>query len=199
MRQALCMALAAHAGQPLTQEVARAIVLAVMGERRPIDTAQFAPLVLGDYTIQVERFAAVLPEMHPLHQLHWLETEGFRHGIALAPDYAACIERDETGGCLQVTLRHQGQLVGHVRMWVHARSQHTSLPMADEDTLFIRPDHRGGMLAIRLMRYAEACLLALGVREINANSKLANGAGVLMRRLGYKHVAEQFSKVFLNA
>jgi len=197
MREALCRALSLHAGRELTPEVARSIVLSVMGERAPIDLTRYTPQTWGDYVIQAERFADVLPELHPLHVLHWRETEGYRHGLALDPDYAAMVAREEAGGCLQLTVRHLHgmHLRGHLRMWISS-SLHTKTLYADEDTLFLDPHHRGSFLVMALMRYAEACVLPLGVREIRANSKKANKAGVLMRRLGYDHVADQFVKVF---
>lgn len=198
MREALCTALARHANEVLTLERARAIVNEVFASReQPIDLSQFEPIEHRDYRIQPERFMDVLPELHPLHQQHWLETEGYRHGLELRPDYMAMGARDARGGCLQLTVRHQHgmRLVGHLRMWL-GTSLHTRTLYADEDTLYLDPFHRGGFLVIALMRYAERCLRQLGVREIRANSKKANDAGVLMRRLGYNHVAEQFVKVF---
>ena len=74
---------------------------------------------------------------------------------------------------------------------------HTGTVFAQEDTLFIVPEHRGGFLAVHLLRYVEQVLVGcLGVREIRADSKLVNNAGVLMRRLGYTPTAQQFVKVF---
>lgn len=162
---------------------------------RSIDLAQFAPAVHGGYEIRAERFAAVLPELRALHAAHWAETEKHRHGLPLAPDVDAMAASDRAGTMLQFTLRAQGELVGHVRMYL-GRSLHTQTLFGEEDTLYIRPDHRGGLLVMRLMRYAEAALRQVGCREIRADSKLLNKADVLMRRLGYSPVALKFHKLF---
>ena len=194
MKRALVMAMA-RAGVP--QEAAARVLAEVFGAAAPIDLAQFAPIHKGAYTIQAERFVDVLPELHPLHAAHWQETEKYRAGIALDPDYEAMAERERWGKLLQMTVRLDGRLVGHVRMYVN-RSLHTQTLYADEDTLYMEPAHRGGFVAIALMRYAEKCLLALGIREIRSNSKIINKADVLMRRLGYPQVAIHFCKTFTN-
>lgn len=186
-------------GQPLTPEVASRIEFIATGrEDFAHDPKRFAPSVAGDYVVAVERLADVLPEMHELHSLHWLETEKHRHGFALDPDYAAMLADERAGRMIQFTVRelHEMRLVGNLRMYL-AVSRHTKTVLAQEDTLFIEPAHRGGWVVMRLMRYAERVLVGqLGVREIRADSKVINNADVLMRRLGYRHVSNVFVKVF---
>lgn len=194
MREHICNLLAQHAGQTLTSAVGLEIVQALYPEQA-IDPTQFEREFFDQYTIQAESFRSVLDELKPLHELHWLETEKYRHGLAMAPLYSAMAERERAGQMVQFTVREDGHLVGHLRMFIF-QSQHTSTQVAEEDALFIAKEHRGGFLAIRLMRYAEAALLSQGVREIRANSKLSNRADVLMRRLGYDAVALQFVKLF---
>ncbi|WAC72065.1 GNAT family N-acetyltransferase [Roseateles sp. SL47] len=150
----------------------------------------------GAYTIRAESFRQILPELRVLHAEHWAETEKHRHKLPMDPDYDVMAARERAGRLLQCTVRDaSGSLVGHVRMYL-AESIHTRTIYAEEDTLFIRPGHRGGLLVMRLMRFAEAALRELGAREIRADSKLLNKADVLMRRLGYTPVALKFHKHF---
>lgn len=192
MNRALVQAMA-RASVP--HEQAAQVLLNLYGNAKPVNIEQFEPLVKGEYVIQAERFRQVLDELHPLHVDHWHETEKYRAGIPLNPDYEAMADRERWGQLLQITARRDGVLVGHVRMYIH-RSLHTQTLFGEEDTLYLDPVHRGGFVALALMRYAERCLLALGIREIRANSKVSNNADVLMRRLGYPQVAIQFVKVF---
>lgn len=194
MRRALVTALARE-GVPM--EVAARVLLAVLGGAAPIDLGRFAPEASGGYVIGAERFRDTLAELHGLHLAHWQETEKYRHGLAMAPDYEALTEREEQGRLLQITCRSDGVLVGHVRMFIN-QSLHTCTLYGDEDTLYLTPAHRGSFVAIRMMRYAQRWLLALGIREIRCNSKLSNNAAVLMRRLGYPAVATQFCKLFTD-
>lgn len=188
-------AVATHLGQTLTPELAAYIEhTAGFEPPRPLDLLQFTPAQHERYVIGVERFAAIVGELHALHAAHWSETERHRHGLPLAPDYDGMVERERAGRLLQFTVRLDGVLVGNLRLFL-VRSSHTGTTFAEEDTLYLRPEHRGGFLAMRLLRYAEAAVIALGVREIRANSKLVNRADVLMRRMGYTAVATQFVKL----
>lgn len=188
-------AMAHFLGSQLTPDVAAAIEAAALGLREPIDIAQMVPMQCGEYIIQATRLRPVLAELHELHKMHWLETEKHRHGLPLDPNYGFMLQRDSDGSLLQFVVNHGGNIIGHLRMYV-GTSLHSGTKFADEDTLFILPEHRTGMLGIKLLRYAEQCLLSIGVREIRADSKLTNRADVLMRRMGYQPVATKFTKVF---
>jgi hypothetical protein len=189
-------ALVPHLGQTLTPELCAALEHAAFSQPdESIDPGQFAAVQHGGYTIHVERFREVLPELTPLHEAHWAETESYRKVLALNPNYQALFDRERAGRLIQFTARYEGRVVAHLRMFI-GTSLHTQTEFADEDALFCLKEHRGGFLVIKLMRYAEACLRQLGVREFRSNSKLANRADVLMRRLGYEPVALQFCKIF---
>lgn len=195
----LRLALAHHIGQQLTPELASRIeFIACNGEDLAINPGDFEPVVVNDYVIKVERLSEILPELHALHAVHWGETEKHRHGLPLAPDYQGMQYAERTGRLIQFTVRSviESRLVGGLRMYL-GTSMHTGTLFAEEDTLFLMPAHRGGFLAIHLLRYAERVLVdQIGVREIRADSKVINNADVLMRRLKYQEVATKFVKVF---
>lgn len=198
-------ALGDHLGHKLTPEICVAIEMAARKTvDEPIDLTLFHPRVLADgYVIAAEKFADCLEELKPLHERHWAETEQYRHGLALKPNYEGMLAFERAGQLLQITVRHQGKLVGGIRMFVTS-SWHSENMVASEDTLFILPEHRNGAswLAMKLLRYTVSCLEVLRdarneeVIEIDANSKLINRADVLMRRLFGDPVAMQFSKIF---
>ncbi len=188
------MAMAKHLGKVVTPEVAAQIEAEVFYEPdRSIDTARFAPVQYRDYVIQAESFRLIYDDLVPLHEMHWLETEGYRHGLALCPNVEGVMARERAGKVLQFTVRKAGVLVGHLRMFLF-KSDHTSTDVSAEDTLFLHPDHRGSFLVMGLVRYAENALRQFAPIEIRTNSKAANRADVLMRRMGYDLVAYQFVK-----
>ena len=188
-------ALGAHIGQVLTPELACAIEVAAAGVTNQIYPADFGQTEHAGYTIQAERMAEIIPELHELHEAHWLETEKYRHGLQLNPDYARYCAIEAAGGLVQFTVRKDGELVGNMRMFL-ANSLHTQTPVATEDTIFIAPAHRGGFLVMALLRFAESALLSIGVHEIRSNSKLVNRADVLLRRMGYEPFAIQMVKFY---
>lgn len=187
--------MAQYIGAVLTPELAANIEIAAFGNHDdPIDVAQFEPLIADPYYVSLEYFADALPELTPLHEAHWKETEKHRHGLALRPNLDHVIERERRGQLVQIVARVEGgAIAGHLRLYLN-RSLHTSTVYAEEDTLYVTPAHRGSILAMRLLRYAERVLIDLGVKEIRANSKLVNKADVLMRRMKYRPVAIQFVK-----
>jgi hypothetical protein len=191
----LCEALALHAGEPLTPRVAADLVNKMFPDQSH-DPAKFGQRVYGDYTFQAERFAAVLPELHPLHARHYLETEKHRAGLALNPDYEGVIERERAGGVIQFTARTStGELVGNMRV-VIGTSVHTQTLFCEEDTFYVVPEHRGGFMAVRLWQFVERAVRSVGVREVRFNSKLANRADQMARYLKYQPVAQLFVKIF---
>lgn len=188
--------LAAKLGKTLTPEDAVEIESAFFySPDKSHDPAQFGSEARGEYTIQAERFKDILPELHELHLEHWKETEKHRHGLEMNPDYDGFLARERAGNLIQFTVRHDGKLVGNLRMFV-SKSMHTQTLYANEDTLFLSPQHRGGFLVMALIRFAEKSLRGIGIREIRVNSKLVNKADVLMRRMGYDPVALEFVKIF---
>ena len=116
-------------------------------------------------------------------------------GLPMRPDYVAAMAQEQAGRMVQFTVRHAptGELVGNLRMYL-AQSTHTQTPYAQEDTLYLKPEHRGGFTVMALLRFAEAALQSIGVQEIRIHSKLVNNADVLMRRMKYQPVALEFVK-----
>lgn len=191
---ALRAALAAHFDQKITPEVAAAIEAAAFAcPDESHDPTKFGALEHEGYTIQAERLADVLPELLPLHAAHWLETERARIGLTMNPDYDAMLADERSGRLLQFTARKDGCIAAHLRLYL-CRSRHTQTLFSEEDALYVKPEHRGGFLVMRLLHFAERALLSLGISEIRANSKLVNRADVLMKRMKYTPVALQFVK-----
>ncbi|XVJ69961.1 MAG: hypothetical protein HEQ39_10095 [Rhizobacter sp.] len=193
----LRLALRNYLGQELTPEIAAAIESAAPAwlASREIDLAGLGSVTTASgYTIQAERLADILDEIHPLHVEHWAETERNRHGIPLNPDYPFMLEAECAGRMVQFTMRApDGELVGNLRMYI-ALSRHTMTELAQEDTLYIKPAHRGGFDVLALIRFAERCMASIGIREFRVSSKLVNRADVLMRRAGCTPVATEFVK-----
>lgn len=194
--------IAQHLGQPLTPEVAAAIeCAAVLGPQAGHEPAKFGEQTYRGYVFKVERLADILPEMHRLHEQHWAETEGFRHGLTMDPDYQAMLADERAGRMLQFTVRLDGELVGNLRLYLSV-SRHTQTKVAREDTLFLTAAHRGGLMAVRFLEFAEDSLRLIGVTEMRADSKVVRTpdgrvkrAGVLLERMGYQPVATQYVKM----
>lgn len=188
-----------HLGQVLTPEIACALEMAARQPIDPPDTS-WNPETFGQqeyhgYVFAVERLSEILAEIHPLHEAHFLETEKHRLGFGLNMDYDYLMAAEHGGRLIQFTLRCDGVLVGNIRMFI-ANSLHTGTQYASEDTFFVMPAHRKGLLAVRFWQFMEQAVKAVGVREIRTDSKVANKVHRLNEYCGYTHVANKFVKIF---
>lgn len=185
-----------YKGQTLDAATIIAIVneaCAVPDLRVPI--AHIAPAELRGFVFAVERYADCLEELKPLHAAHWQETEKYRHGLALNPDYDGFLRMEMAGSLLLFTIRRDGELVGQTTMKTYT-SMHSQTKVANEDSLFLREDCRGNpFVMLSFIRYVIEALESVGVVEIRVSSKLVNKADKLMVRAGFKPFAVQLVKM----
>jgi hypothetical protein len=194
----LRLALASRLGQVLTPEVASMIeVQARTIPDKSHDPAVFGTAKYGGLLFQAERIRDIVAEIHPLHEAHYAETEAYRAGIKMDPDYDEFIAAEKGGELIQFTARdvETGKLVGNIRMYVY-KSMHTKTLVATEDTFYLLPECRKGLAAVRFWQFMERAVRQLGVREIETDSKVTNKAHRLSEYMGYQHVANSYIKVF---
>lgn len=194
--------MAKYLGQQLLPEVAAAIEAEVFYQPDlSVDPGQFAPEEYDGLMFGVESFRAIVDELHPLHEAHFAETERARGGQELRPQYDYLFASERAGKLVQFTARAGTELIGNIRMYLFD-DLHTGTLGAREDTLFVRADHRRGLRAARFTAYAEKVLAALGVADVWCDTKIlfdehgnvTRDVGVLMRRMGYAHVANRYHK-----
>jgi GNAT superfamily N-acetyltransferase len=158
------------------------------------DIEQVKPLFYEDMVFARERMEDVVSEMKLLHQAHWNETEAYRHGLTLNPDYEIFIRYERAGRYVLFTLRNDGRLQGNCALYLD-KSTHTQTLIATEDTLYLLPETRKRRAARQFIKYCENALKSLGVKEINVSVKTVNKAGRFFRMLGYRHIENGLSKI----
>ncbi|CAB4197150.1 hypothetical protein UFOVP1304_24 [uncultured Caudovirales phage] len=197
MHEKLRMALASYLGKTITPDVAVLIETYVMGAT----DFSYAPSLFGSrkykkMTFQCERFADIVGDLEKCHRQHYCETELYRRGLPLDPKYDQICDLERMGQAVQFTARTEsGDLAGNILMYINT-SLHTDSLIANEDTLYIKPEYRKGFMAVRFMQFVEDSLQLIGVKEIFTDSKTVNSAHRLVEYLGYKHVANRYAKVF---
>jgi GNAT superfamily N-acetyltransferase len=204
----LASALSMARGQRITNELGDALLEIVQksmirnaAPSREFPDIGFMGRYAGSHTFHHERIADILDEIRPLHAEHWNETEGYRHGIAMKPDYPAFMAHERSGRFKLFTVRtHEGKLVGNCGVYL-SRSTHHQQLVATEDTLYLLPEHRRGHLARLFVEFVQTALYGAGVREIRITVKLDRqtakpmAAERLLSRMGYEHVANELVKV----
>lgn len=195
MLDVLTAVLQRNAGNVLSPELIYGILQSV--SQTPDTSINIEDIPPGEYAqfvICVERIADILEELKPIHAAHWQETERYRHGIALNPDYQYMINAERSGRFMLFTVRSEGELVGNCMMYL-SKSTHTQRWVAEEDTIFILPEYRQGRLGVRLIRYVEDVLRNMGVTEIRVTVKTVNRVGELLQHLGYSHTGNQLTRI----
>jgi hypothetical protein len=197
--QALRQALQNNRGNVLTDELCVGIE-AVVGMSLPVD-GDCAVAGLGippeeyrSVVFAVERIADVAAEIAPLHEAHWKESEGFRHGLPLRPNYVAWAIDEKAGSFILFTIRQNGVLVGYCQVYV-SYSNHTGTKICNEDALFLDPVVRSGFICSRFAKYAEKVVKSLGVREVRLSVKVTNDIWKLWERIGYERTGFELVKV----
>lgn len=136
--------------------------------------------------IQKETFTDTVEETLPLLIAHWEEV-ALRKDVPLEvvwPLYYAL----EKAGSLQVfTVRREGEIVGYSWFFVRPHPHYKSVMMASNDVLFLRKDARQGWTGVRLIKFAETSLKAMGVNRIAYHLKYDHDFSRILTRLGYTH------------
>jgi GNAT superfamily N-acetyltransferase len=110
---------------------------------------------------------------------------GQRDMFPFDPDWRR-FERMEADGAVYVlTVRADEQLIGYAvfLLQMHLHYKHTRV--AINDAIGLDPDHRRGRVGVRLIRYAELALEALGVKKIYYHYKPGHKLGNLLDQLDY--------------
>jgi hypothetical protein len=189
---ALSLVLAKHVGSVLTVALARKIAFDV-SPSQAYPPATWAPVVYGDYTFQCERLANVLPALQGQRLRYLAETRpGQRNDRT---DWDRLLEAQRTGSHVIYTARDQrsGDIVGSCWLFVGFDLDSGELAVTD-DMLYVNADHRGGLVGLNLVKYAERCIFALGVRSATFHFRQENGSHRMARFLGYRSIATRVTK-----
>ncbi|WP_225784654.1 GNAT family N-acetyltransferase [Xenophilus sp. Marseille-Q4582] len=176
----------------LTLEAARQIMREVLnGDDRSISPSVVPAEPWGHYLVQCEAIDQVLPELARHHAAYHAEVNA--DGPPLDYDYPRLLDIWRAGRAFLVTARADGAMVASLLVFVGQRID-TRTAITQDDRFWIDPEHRGGMLAVRVWRFVERVVLALGIREGWIESRDANGAGRMAEFMGYRRVATKYVK-----
>lgn len=146
-------------------------------------------------TFQREPFGAVVGEIRPLLERHWKEVAHYPD-IPLVPNWPKYAECENVGLLRIYTGRDDGRLTGYSVFMVHPGMHYSTSKEADEDLLYVAPEHRKGRFGLQLMQFAERELTAEGVQLLKRRTKVAErlNFGALLERMGYEPIDVVYGK-----
>ena len=136
-------------------------------------------------------FVEELKELFPLHYEELCVTKDF----PLVPDYDAYKRLADAGMLRCITVRADEELIGYIIFIVQPHLHYMTCKTAFEDIYYVRPDFRKGRVGIRLFKYAEEVLKAIGVNRVIMHTKIHMDNSKLFEYLGYKWTDKLFTKI----
>ncbi len=169
-----------------------------VGGRNPLYYGR-DPVMYHEYVIGLEKVSNMAVEVLQLWESHWQETEVLYLDSPLVPDIDMLIEYEELNAFVVFTvrLRDGAEMVGELMYFLGKNSHIKGTKIANEDAFYMRPDHRNGRIALKLLSYAEESLVGLGVTYVGMSDKAPAGGkslAPLMKKSGYKPVATHYVK-----
>lgn len=152
------------------------------------------------YRFGIENLRQTYPDMEPLYRAHYKEMKDRldANGTPIGeynPDLESYFHFNDIGHLVHYTVRTEaGEAVGYCNMYI-SKDMHNQEPIATEDTVFVRRDHRNGV-GRTLVRAVLADLQRRGVKRITIMPVTDLRVGKIWRRMGFRPVAEVMTYIF---
>lgn len=153
-----------------------------------------------EYTFTREDIEATYAELEPLYRAHYKEMQDRLHGQGLPcsdynPDLGRYFAYGKSGFLSHFVARSEtGEAVGYCNVYV-TNDMHNGDLIAQEDTIFIRKDHRNGVGRKFVKAILEA-LKEMGVRRANVTAMTDLRVAKLWERMGFRHTASAMTYFF---
>lgn len=155
---------------------------------------------MTDYRINIERFEEAYPDVEPLCRAHYDEMQMRLAGLGVFyPDYNprldAYVAADKIGELVFfVTRTIEGEAIGYSSVWI-TRDLHNSELVSQEDTIYIRRDHRNG-IGRKLTKFILSYLQESGVKRAHVGTMTDPRVVKMCERLGFRHIAHGMTLSF---
>lgn len=154
---------------------------------------------MGEYTVTTEILPNVYSELEPLYRAHYAQMASRlkEQGIVVAPYKPRLDEYFKAakgGWFLTFVLRHSGKPVGYANMYVTS-DMHNGETIAQEDVLFVVPEHRNGAWKL-LYKHGMEVLRQRGCKRLSVSALTDLRVAKLWKRMGFKEVAVQMTYTF---
>ena len=101
---------------------------------------------------------------------------------------------EESGQLRCYTVRDEGVAVGYAIYLLEMNVMQQTRLIAKDVGLFLEKSHRGGITAVRLLKFAEVSMMGEGVAEVFQSIPADSPVGDLLLRLGYHRIEEVYTK-----
>lgn len=138
---------------------------------------------------------ALMSEMVPLIVRHFREVSHFRD-VSIEPDFDHYVAAEAAGILRIYTARTEGKLVGYSVFVVTQHPHFKGLTQANEELLFLDPEHRKGSLGLDLIDYCDNALKHEGVNIVFHTVSQERDFSPLLVRRGYELCDQVYARRF---
>lgn len=156
-------------------------------------------------SIQRELFLDVLGELIPLWNIHYEETAAHVRGLPFALDWPSILTLASQGRVALFTVRNEEwELVGYSVFEIVKYVQHNNYICAQNEGLYLKPDYRKGLTALRLLEHAELDFTSNKISAIRYSSvptfmAKKGGLGKLYKFFGARAIHTVYEKVLTKS
>jgi predicted acetyltransferase len=150
--------------------------------------------MLKTVTYKVENVKDILLEVAPILVEHWLEIEEDIDKIGFKPDYAKYLGLQDLGMLFCAVVRVDGKIVGYCSTIVSPHLHHSNDVFAINDILYLKKEHRKGLIGYKFIKFVEEQLKLRKVSKIIWPVKKKYNFGKLLQRLGYRDEEVHYCK-----
>jgi hypothetical protein len=140
-----------------------------------------------------ESLCDVIAEVEPLLQLHYEELTLNKDRVKLDPDWQRYAELEHAGGFHVFTARDGDKLVGYSAFFLNTHIHYRGLMLAQNDVLYLHPEHRLGLVGVKLIKMSHSGMKKLGADKIVWHCKHSNQLKRLLLRLFPQYRDEESS------
>lgn len=155
------------------------------------------------YRFSIEDAEFTYPEFEPLYRQHFDEMLERMHSLGIPmgpydPWLEAYFDAARNGSLVTYVVRTEaGEAIGYSNIYI-TRDAHNSERIAQEDTIFIRRDHRGPISRV-FVRFILDDLRRRGCKRGNVTTIIDPRVAHLWKRMGFKEVGTAMTFVFEDA
>lgn len=131
-----------------------------------------------------------------LFRAHYDEIAKHKHVMRLSPDWLRYKALEQMDGLLLLAAFQDGALVGYAVSFLVTHMHYSEMLYAQNDVLFVAPDHRASRIGIRLLRETERVAVSRGARMVMWHAKEGTALAEILPRMGYGVQDIVFSKEF---
>lgn len=148
-----------------------------------------------EYTVALAPLNAKIDDTVAMWRDHWNEQgEEAARAVEFNPDVPGFLDAEQRGWFAYIVVRLGEEIVGHFGL-AFRKNRQTSQFTAGDEFLYLKPEHRKGMLALKLIRFAKALAFEKGAVEFGVSYRTFGSVDIdpLLRRCGMSHIANVYS------